>query len=100
MNLSPSTIAILMVTPFFALMTYAIYHFGYFIYHWHKVVSNVTNKYSMFIGPFLLLRPSNFNEIGQESLLKSMYHFRRFFFSLLPMIPFAIIGIIAKTNPH
>ena len=97
MNLSSATIAIVMVMSFFAVLTYSIFHFGYFIYHWHKVVSNVTNKYAPIMGPFLLFRSSNFNEVGQESLTKSMYHFRRFLLSVLPVIVIAIIGSIAKT---
>jgi len=98
MNLSPPTIAIIVLTPFIALMAYAFYHFGYFIYHWHKVISNVTNKYGMFMGPFLLLRASNFNETGQASLTKSMHHFRRFFYSILPVVVLATIGAIVKAN--
>lgn len=98
MNIEPTILAIVITMPVIAILTYAIYHFGYFIYHWHKVVSNVTNKYGMFMGPFLLLRSSNFNEIGQASLTESMRHFRRFLFSILPVALLAVVGVIVKAN--
>ena len=100
MNIEPSLLAIIITVPVIILMTYAIYHFGYFIYNWHKVISNVTNKYASIMGPFLLLSSSNFNKTGQESLTRSAHHFRRFFYSMLPIITVAIIGAIVKSNAN
>lgn len=79
-------------------MAYVIYQFGYFIYHWHRVLSNVTNKFAPVLGAFLLLRMSDFTETGQESLIKAKYHFVRFLVSALPLIIVSVIGALVKNS--
>lgn len=91
-------IAIVVTVPFIAIFTYVIYHFGHFIYHWHKIVTNVTNRYAMFMGPLILFRNSNFNEVGSESLSKAKYHFRRFVYPILITIVLFLAFTIYKNN--
>ncbi len=100
MNSEKAIVVFAVTTPVIAIMTYAIYHFGYFIYHLHKAISNVTNKFAPIMGPFLLLRMSNFNEIGQESLIKAKHHFVRVLTSALPIAVIFVIGAIVKSNAN
>jgi len=98
MDIEQALILFSVVAPMAALMVYAIYQFGYFIYHWHRVLTNVTNKFAPVLGPFLLLRMSNFNGTGQESLIKAKYHFVRFLVSVLPLIVVSVIGALARSS--
>jgi hypothetical protein len=100
MDIEKALLLFAVVTPVIAIMTYAIYQFGYFIYHWHRVISNVTNKFAPIMGPLLLLRMSNFNATGQESLIKARYHFIRFLASILPLVIISVIGAIFKNNAN
>jgi len=39
---------------------------GKAIYHMYHAVTNITGKYANFLGPFLLLMPSQFNPEGNR----------------------------------
>ena len=82
------------------LFTYALCQLGFLLYHWHKTVSNARNKYANFMGGLLLLSPSNFNEVGQFHLAKAKNNFKRFLFSIIPVLLFMGIVEIIKNNAN
>lgn len=93
MEISSKILAIIIATVTIGLFTYAMCQMGLLIYHWHKVVTNVTNKYAPFLGGLLLLSSSNFNEVGQNHLRKAKDNFKKFLFSIIPVLLF--MGVVA-----
>ena len=43
-----------------------MYFTGKAIFHTYHVVTNITGKYASFLGPFVLLSPSQFNSKGNQ----------------------------------
>ena len=99
MDVIPLVVALVIGIIPIGLFVYSLWHFGIFIYHWHKVVTNVTNKYAMFMGPFLLLNKNNFNEIGQIHFEKMKKPFKIFILAIIPVLIFmAALSLIPQNG--
>jgi hypothetical protein len=100
MTLDPDNIAIIIALPLIACFTYSIFHFLYYIYHWHKVVSNVNKGYAYFIlGPLIFFNiKKHFNDDGQISVIKARHHFLRFLGGILPIIIVMLLIQLIKIN--
>lgn len=44
----------------------AVYFTGKAFFHMYHMVTNTTGKYASFLGPFVLLSPSQFNSKGNQ----------------------------------
>ena len=98
METTPNLFAIAITLPFIGLFAYVTYQFGCFIYHWYKVVTNVSNKFYQVPGSLLLSNPKNFNETGQAHLIKFRHRKRKLIYSAISLFLVMVTVSLIKNN--
>ena len=87
--LATALAAIIALIPI-GLFVYCLWQFGLFIYHWSKVIENVSNKYAAIMGPFLFMDKNNFSEEGQLHLEKMKQPMKRGSIAIIPVLLFML----------
>jgi hypothetical protein len=76
---------------FIGLFAYALFQTGKAIYHFHKAIENITDKYAPLKTGLIFFTPSSFNQEGQMHLIKTKQHLRKLLYSVAPVIIFIVV---------
>ena len=86
-----SIFLLLFLVVFVGLFIYAFIQLGKVLFHFNKAINNIADSNAP-LNSGLLFSPSSYTPEGQAHLLKIKQHMRRFFYALLPVIVFIVIG--------